>query len=265
MPFTFLAHQAPFLSVARKHRTRIDPVTLLVGTMAPDFAYVLNDTRFHLWAHDLPWLVTFCVPVTLAVSWLVVRVVAPVVPDQLPPRGGFAFADYRAVAGHRFGLVRSPSSALAGAVTHVLLDHLTHAWGWPARHVAWYRRPIMSPRYLGKVWAPFEIMQFLGHVGLSALALVVLWRWGRSSWLAGAARRVQPYPVSARSRSVFFAVVAVGALLSVGWVVAHPHEESGDVMRAAAGVFAAIVVGALLLRGLPEWRRRGPFGQRAAT
>lgn len=38
MPFTFLAHQGPFLALARRWARLVDPITFMVGTMSPDFA-----------------------------------------------------------------------------------------------------------------------------------------------------------------------------------------------------------------------------------
>ena len=80
MPVTFLAHQAPVLPIAQRWPDRTDGVALVVGSMAPDFAYVLNGSRWEVWAHGLPAVVVFCVPATFVVGWLIVRVLAPVVP-----------------------------------------------------------------------------------------------------------------------------------------------------------------------------------------
>ena len=42
MPFTFFAHQAPVLPVAWAWPNATDGVALVIGSMAPDLAYVLN-------------------------------------------------------------------------------------------------------------------------------------------------------------------------------------------------------------------------------
>jgi hypothetical protein len=117
MPVTFVAHQLPVLPVARRWPGRTDGVALVIGSMAPDFAYVLNGSRFEVRAHGLPWLVTFCVPVTVFVAWIVVRVLAPVVPAHLPQLGNFRLQEYRGLATHRFGMVRTPVCAFIGALS----------------------------------------------------------------------------------------------------------------------------------------------------
>ncbi len=129
MPFTFFAHQAPVLPVARRWPNATDGVALVIGSMAPDLAYLLNGSRFAIWAHAFPWLVTFCVPVTICLSWIVVRVLAPVVPAHLPQLGNFRLQDYRGLATHRFGIVSTPVCAFVGALSHVAFDSLTPRMG----------------------------------------------------------------------------------------------------------------------------------------
>jgi hypothetical protein len=67
--------------------------------------------------------------VTVVVSWLIARVLAPVVADHLPDAGPFHLRDSRGLGTHRFRPLPTPVSASAGAASHLLLDHLTHGWG----------------------------------------------------------------------------------------------------------------------------------------
>ncbi len=249
MPFTFLAHQAPFLPLVRRRPRWLDGLCFTVGTMAPDLAYGMNGAvGTRVWAHAMPALLTFCVPVTLLVAWLIARVLAPVVPDHLPRAGPFAFADYRGLAIHRFGWVRSPAAAFAGALTHVGLDQFTHGWGWAAKHWDWYRRPLLDTRWLGKVWAPFEFMQFAGHVLLSLWCVVALARYGRRGWFADRAAQVRPFPATTRS-SLTLWVAAAGCTLVGGLVVlVDPQSESSDVMRLFGAAFVGLALGSVLAR-----------------
>lgn len=248
MPLTFLAHQGPFLPVVRRWSDRIDPVTFLVGTMAPDLAYVAGRSSWRVWAHDLPWVVTFNVPVTLAVAWVIVRVLAPVVPAHLPDLGGFHLRDYRAVAAHRFHVVRSPLWALLGALTHVGLDSFTHRWGWFARNWTWYRTPLVADRWLGKAWTPFEIGQYVGHVGCSVLFVVFAWRYGRARLLAGRAAEVPLATTSRSSQAVLWTAALVGLVTAFVFVRARPSNEADDIIRVAAGLFTGLTAGSLATR-----------------
>lgn len=248
MPFTFLAHQGPFLPLVRRWSRHLDPVTFLVGTTAPDLAYVAGDSSLRVWAHAMPWLVTFNVPATLLVSWLLVRVVAPVLPAHLPEAGGFRLRDYRVVARHRFHVLRSPLGALAGAVSHVVLDGFTHRWGWVADGWRWYRTPLVDERWLGKDWAPFEVMQYVGHVAGSAVFVWLVWRYGRERLLAAAAAEVPLAPVTRASRALLAGFVTVGAAGAAAVVLAAPSSEADDIIRIATGTFVGLLLGCVAAR-----------------
>jgi len=249
MPFTFLAHPAPLLPLARRWPGRVDGLALVVGSMSPDFAYVLTGTRFELWAHAFPGLVTFCLPATLAVAWLVARGLARVVAGHLPELGGFHLGDYRALAAHRFHPLRFVLWAFVGALSHVALDSLGHSWGWPAQHWRAYRADVFPGTFLGKPWTVFRVVQYAGHLGLSPLCLWLLHRYGTQRWLAAAAATVPEFRSSARTHAVLWSAAAVGALGAGAWVLAD-REESALILRLAAGVFAGLLLGAALARGL---------------
>ena len=101
-------------------------------------------------------MVTFCVPVTIGVAWIVVRVLAPFVPAQLPELGSFRLRDYRGSRRTTSALWRTPVSAFVGALSHVGLDHLTHPWGWFARNVDWYDDVIADISWFGRPLTVFE-------------------------------------------------------------------------------------------------------------
>jgi uncharacterized protein DUF4184 len=247
VPLVFLAHQAPLLPLVRRFR-RIDGVALLVGSMAPDFAYALLGTRWQLWAHAFPGLATFCVPATLGVAWIVVRVWAPVVPAHLPELGAFHLRDYRALAAHEFGWGRAALWAFLGALSHAGLDHLGHGWGWPAQHFAAYREPLGWKPFLGRPWTVHRLVQYAGHLLLTPLAVGLLWRYGRERWLADVAARVPEFRTSSRSHACLWGATLLGTLAAVLWVRADSRHGGAVILRLAFGVFVGLSVGAVLAR-----------------
>jgi hypothetical protein len=250
VPLTFFAHQLPILPLHRRWPHRLDGVALAIGSMAPDMAYVLDGSRFRVWAHDLPAAILFSVPVALAVSWLLVRLISPVLWDHLPDAGHFHLHDYRGLAAHRFAWGRAAASAAIGALTHVGLDHFTHRWGWFAQNLGWYDT-ILVDGFLGRRWTFFRIIQYIGHVFGSALCLWLLWRYGRQRWMADAADRVATYPVTQRSRLVIVGAVLAGLALGVGWTTVDPIGNASAILRVAAVCFAALTVASALL----QWQR----------
>ena len=250
MPFTFFAHQAPVLPVARRWPNATDGVALVIGSMAPDLAYLLNGSRFAIWAHAFPWLVTFCVPVTICVSWIVVRVLAPVVPAHLPQLGNFRLQDYRGLATHRFGIVSTPVCAFVGALSHVALDSLTHGWGWAARNVDWYDDVIIEGAWFGRPLTVYRTLQYLGHVGGTALCIWMLWYYGKQGWMTARAERV-PVRRTASSEAVLASAVAVGLIATLVWTGLDSEGFATDLLRITAGAFVGMTVGALAIHALP--------------
>jgi hypothetical protein len=249
VPVTFLAHQAPVLPIVRRWPRSVDGIALVVGTAAPDLAYVANGSRYAVWAHGWPGVVTFCVPVTVGVAWIIARVLAPVVPCHLPDLGTFHVRDYRGLAVHRFGLLRTPLCALAGALTHVALDSFTHEWGWLAQHVGWYRDPIVDTELLGRRWTPFRVAQYAGHVVLSAFTVWWLWRAGARRWLAARAASV-PCRATRAGAALLAGWCGVGTAAASGWVLTDRAGSATDIVRVATGAFAGLTLGALVTRAV---------------
>jgi hypothetical protein len=245
MPVTFFAHQAPVLPIARRWPHAVDGVAFVIGSMAPDMAYVISRSRFSVWGHGFPGIITFCVPVTFAVSWLVVRVMAPIVPDHLPDLGQFHLHDYRGLATHRFHFVRFIVWAQLGALSHVFLDEFTHNWGWFAHHVSWYDDHLIDAKPFGQALTPFRMFQYIGHIGLTALCIALLWKYGRERWMQARADTIAPSPTSRASYVTLWGCSAIGFVAATAWVVVDHIGSSSDILRVAFGAFVGMTVGCI--------------------
>ena len=218
--------------------------------MAPDMAYVLNGSRLHVWAHRFPGVFAFCVPVTVLVSLLVVKVLAPVVPDLLADLGEFHLREFRGLAVHNFTPLGLVAGAALGALSHVVLDSFTHEWGWFARHLSWYSDPLGDSRWLGRRWSMFRIVQYLGHVGGSALCVGLLWRYGRQRWMRASAALVEPVPSTLRTHLLLWSCTAAGAIAGISWVYTDSAGVASDVLRVSGTTFAGMCVGAFAVTRL---------------
>jgi hypothetical protein len=125
MPLTFPSHPAAVLPLKVWRPRWFDGVALAVGSMAPDLAYALDGSGLPVWpfAHQAVGLVGWCLPVTLALSWLI-RCAAPTLASRLPAAGPLALRDYGALRTTRHRWPITASSALAGAASHLILDHI---------------------------------------------------------------------------------------------------------------------------------------------
>lgn len=256
MPVTFFAHQGPLLPLARRWPNAVDGIALMMGTMTPDLAWVLVGTSFEVRSHELPAAITVCAPMAVVLALLVGRLLAPVVPDHLPrvePLRSFDLPSYRGLATHRFGLLRTPLWAVLGTLSHIGIDQFTHDWGWASRNVGWYSQPLVDTQIAGVPITPFRIAEWVGHVGLSLLAVALLLSYGRSGWLRSRAASVPAAPTNSVSHLVLWGMTVFGA------VIAGTLGSTGDpawvvvFMRVLGGAFAGMCAGALVV-GRPSAR-----------
>jgi hypothetical protein len=245
MPATFLAHQAPLLSIVSRRWARVDGLTLTVGSMAPDFAYAFAGSPWAIESHDMRGVLLFCLPVTLIVSWLIARLLAPVVPDHLANLGSFNIHEYRGIATHRFGILRSPLCAVIGATTHVLLDQFTHGSGFVGRF-AFRFIPIRVTYIRGYAVNSYDVLQF----GISALfgawSVYLLFRYGQQHWMRDRAATIPAPTISRQSRRwLFVPTIVVGSVLMV--IAPDSYVATTTIIiRFVAAVAVGLCVGGLL-------------------
>jgi hypothetical protein len=125
MPATFPSHQGAVLPLKLWRPRWFDGVALAVGAASPDVAYIVDGSGLPVWplSHQPLGLVLWCLPVTLALSWLF-RSAAAVVAAHLPRAGRLELNDYGALRDVRPQWLVTVTSALIGAASHLLLDAL---------------------------------------------------------------------------------------------------------------------------------------------
>ncbi len=210
------------------------------------------------WAHTIPAIFWFCVPATFVVSWLIARVLAPVIPDHLPNAGGFNLHQYRGLATHRFSPVKTIASAAIGAFTHIVLDLFTHNYVWFAQHVPMYTRQLGPWRFRDQAWTLYRIGAWGCHVGLSVLSLYLLYRFGKRLWLADRAASVPRFRPTLQSRIRLWGTTALVAAPLL-YLSQRGLRDSGAasivVLRFCASLFAGLCVGAFLTKRSRRPRR----------
>ena len=199
MPFT-VSHVAAVLPMVGR-TDRLPTAALVIGSMAPDYPWVLTGGRTAGLSPRPVGVVTVDLAVGLlaVVAWrlLVQAPLRDLVPrglgERLPRSPGVVAADLPWLA---LGVV-------VGAVTHVVWDSFTHAGRWAVDLVPWLHTEHLG--LPGYKWAQFAC---------GVLGLVVLAVWG----LRRLARTV-PDPAGLRStadeRRIAWALVAAGTLTGV--------------------------------------------------
>ena len=223
MPFT-VSHAAAVLPF---RKLNLVWSAFIVGSMAPDFPYVVGTTEYRSLGHRPPGLLLFTIPVAFAVLWLYHRVIKRPVIDLLP-RG--VQARLPADAGEFTFAGRMPAisaSLLLGIATHIVWDSFTHSFTWAWRNVGWLHRRVEIP-FLGAV-PGYSALQYISTIiGLLALAIWV-WLWYRESPAAAAVPRSR-FAVAV----VMFSFATVAGFARAAIVVGAPAT------RARADVFLLV-------------------------
>jgi Domain of unknown function (DUF4184) len=246
MPITFFAHQLPVLSIASRRLPYVDGLTLTVGSMAPDFAYVFAGSPWAIESHDRAGVLTFCLPVTMIVSWIIARVLAPVVPDHLANLGSFNLRDFRGLATHRFGIVRSPVCAIIGATTHVLLDQFTHGTG--VGRFAFRVIPIRFRDVFGHQISTFDLLQYGISVVFTLWSVYLLHAYGQARWLRSRAETIPRTTVTRRSRRWLFGTTAVVGFALMAVAPDSYVATTTTIIRATAALAVGLTIGAIATR-----------------
>lgn len=247
MPFTFLSHQAPVVPLKLVDAGRLDGVALVVGSMAPDLAYVVLGTSLTFDAHTVAAQVWFSVPVAILISSMLRRWVARPLAAHLPAGGPLHLRDYASVADSRHPLAVTALSGLLGGGSHIFLDAFTHDDGYFVRRSHWLRIRIEP---FGQRVPVFGILQGSFTVLGAIVTLWSIWMLGRRRALrrlgpgsTGSAGRTQAATASSRLR--LWGTVAAGTLagLAAGWALYPAGEGSAFVIRVAWGAALGLLVG----------------------
>lgn len=261
MPFTFLAHQAAIAPLKLMRPTWFSGTALAVGSMSPDFVYFLRGQAVGHFGHTPLGLLVFCLPLSIALTWLVQRVLVAPVTRHLPDCGPFHLRDLTLIddkerlGARRWWLLVS-TSALIGAATHVAWDSFTHNQAWGVQ-----RLPILSSAvdvpWFGRqpVW---HVLQHGGTVVGAAITTAALYLIGSRRLLRTWAA-VEPPPVApatfASHLRLWLPCIA-GAVAGLAWAAVAPPGGEHELrrtsitafLRATSLGFTGLIAGAILVR-----------------
>lgn len=233
MPFT-LAHPAVVLPLRR----RLWLPALAAGSLAPDTVYYAPIGIDGGLTHDPRGL-----PVILVLGVLLLALGRILVPPLLALLG-------RAVTfGDRPAWWRVAAALIAGAVTHLAWDALTHTDGAAVRHWDLFRESVVGPH---------RVYNVIGYVSSLAGVLILVW------FAARRLRRAEPIPpVPQRNRVLVAAALAVIAGGVLGALdpaaAAGPYDLVRCVLIGALRGGGTLLVGyAVIVTARARFANRGP-------
>jgi hypothetical protein len=161
MPFT-ISHAAAILPLLRFRR--LDPLALVVGSMAPDFGYFLQRFGAAAAAHSYKGSLQIALP-SAALAWLLCRLAARFLTRPLPAHFSQSI---QAFLRERPWSISSPFwipvSLLLGIWSHTFLDAFTHEHGWFVRHIPALQWPVYhSLQHLGSIVGVLVLFFVLRH------------------------------------------------------------------------------------------------------
>lgn len=174
MPFT-VSHAAAVLPL---RKLNLVSSAFIVGSMAPDFPYIIGNTEYRGLGHHFPGLVVFTLPASLLALWLFHNVIKqPVIqllPTGMQERIHHQTGEFKFLPASRFLAILGSISL--GILSHVVWDSFTHAFTWPWRQFVWLRSFVHVP-FVHHRLQMFVALQYSSTiVGMLALAIwVVLW------------------------------------------------------------------------------------------
>lgn len=230
VPFTFVSQQGTVLWLPERVRW-VDGVALVVGTMAPDLAYITRGWGYGpdglaLWfdGHRFQNLLVLTIG-SWIVAWLTRRVVLPVAARAVPAFGALHLRDFAYLSERRPRWWATYVSALAGSVVHLGIDVFIHPDEPVVEHVAFLHHS------LGMIGGLHVRPYALIDLGLSVVFAVVALRWfvvvGRERAFRPVGTTGEVAPLSGPALGLFWACTVLGVAGGVAYAI-HRVSSFGE-------------------------------------
>ncbi len=199
MPFT-LSHVAAVLPF---RKLNLVWSAFVVGTMAPDFPYIVGNTDSRGLGHEFPGVIEFTLPASIFALWLfhavLKRPAANLLPSGMQQRLRGQLGEFQFGGPARFLAILF--SLMLGIATHLIWDACTHPYTW-----LWWRRPwlqiMVKVPVIGLRPMSWTLQYLSTVVGLIALGVwVLLWY-----------RNTPPLPLIDAKRSTSGPLIALGMI-----------------------------------------------------
>jgi Domain of unknown function (DUF4184) len=238
MPFT-VSHAAAALPL---RRLNLVWSAFVVGSMAPDFPYVVGTTDYRALGHQFPGVIEFTLPAAIFALWVfhvaIKRPAVKLLPIGIQQRLHDHLGDFQFGGPGRF--VAILFSLVLGITTHLVWDAFTHPFTWPWRRWILLQTEVKVP--LVGPMPTYRTLQYASTaIGLAALAIWVL-LWYRNTEPALSVRGASPKSGS-KLAITMVAIGAVAGLIRAWLVIGLPKNmETADIFLLVFGVTSIALV-----------------------
>ncbi|MDP9012482.1 MAG: DUF4184 family protein [Pseudomonadota bacterium] len=238
MPFT-ISHVAAVVPFSRPLARWGVLSATVIGSMVPDFGFLMPWRPARIETHSAIGLFTFCLPVGLATFWVFQLLVKPAVTELLPDG---AYSRWRAFAepvdiGSIKQWALAACGVFAGAFTHLVWDAFTHEGARGIRMFPALDDPIVE--IAGRHLVGTRLLQDVSSLVGFAIVLVVV-AYGLRGKLPGEQVPARTLPAAER-HAWTLAYVGTGLLLAASFLAMR---------RASLGASVAFVLGRYAIAAL---------------
>jgi uncharacterized protein DUF4184 len=217
MPFT-VSHAAAVLPF---RKLGLVWSAFIIGSMAPDFPYIIGNVQYRGFGHRFPGIIWFTIPAALFALWMFHNIIKRPIVGMMPV--GVQVRLQGDLRSFPFGGAKRFVAILAaialGIATHIIWDSITHSYTWTYDHFAWLRGWVHVP-FIGIMPVASALQYGSSVFGLLALAVWVL-LWYRNT--PEPERGSRPVPKSRFALAVgMFAIAGTVALVRALVVVGMP-------------------------------------------
>jgi len=252
MPFT-LSHAAAVLPLRACGATRLPLAALMIGSMAPDFAYFLPIDLGRS-THTLAALLWFCLPLGLALWLLYTRIMERPTLDLLPEQWRARFTPTpRGITANSLAL--AAVAVVVGAFTHIAWDSFTHAHTPVVRAFPFLDAPVaeIGGQTLRVHWLLQHLSTLVGAVALLIWAI----RLPRKDVAAHDGERLTAgLPGHAFYVAVLLVLVAAGTMSVAGFLGAAGWPLQGRLFELAIGGMTGGATAWFFIAVWIQWRWR---------
>jgi Domain of unknown function (DUF4184) len=188
----------------------------VIGSMVPDFGFLLPRDPARVETHSLMALFTFCLPVGLMAYWLTQLLIKPALLEALPdgPYLRLRGSHPSASLAHLTTWFKVSTAILLGALTHIAWDEFTHEETRADRMFPFLQD--FGPDVAGHRLQLYRWLQFGSSVVGLVVVLIALAVWVRHAQLA----RTGPSPtrrIAANERLTWLCLYLLPPLVAVLW------------------------------------------------
>jgi hypothetical protein len=243
MPYT-LSHVAAVVPISRLLARMRILSAVVIGSMVPDYGYLIPLPMARFETHSLLALLTFCLPLGLLTYWIFQRVMKTPLLSLLPDPVYMRWRPYAALAswGSPRQWLLAVCGVLGGAFVHLAWDAFTHE---DARGVRMLVPELADPLFVvhNHMVTGATLLQGLSSlVGLMIVIAAILY-----ALRGGGHARVEQRVLSARERHIWALVFALVLLGSCAGFFMVDHLSNPDMRWRGIGSLAVAFLRALVV------------------